>query len=333
MTAPTTTVPRSLSAALERRGIDLGALARDLGLAPEALRDPRRRLPARVYAGLMHRVSQQIRDPTLGLRLGADLRPELFGVIGHVATTSETLGAALRAIARYKRIIAPERLTIELVGNAVTIAFYPEDPVEPRARIHADAELAFLISFARRMTDAPLRPRAVQIAGPSPPHAAAYRKLFDAPVQFEQAVDALVLEASALERPLVSADPELHAVLTAHAEHELAGLPSAETIEDRVAAALVRLLPRGERSVEQVASALGMSTRSLQRRLAEHGVSFRTLLHSTRRTLARQYLHREDLEPADIAFLLGFGHVQSFYRAFRRWTGQTPETFRRHALG
>ncbi len=331
MTEPTIIWPPSLSAALEHQGIDLRALASELGLSKIALQKPGLSLPLRVFTQALDKVVEQANNPGLGLAIGADLRPELFGVVAQIAMTSATYGEALSMVARYKRLVAPERLEVQVRDDGALLRFIPENPGSPRARMQVDAELAWMICFGRRMTKASIVARAVYLSGPKVSHATRYEELFGCAPTFMAKTDAVLVDAKVLELPMRSANLELHQVLCAYAEDKLSSMPD-EALSAQVESLLKRLLPHGEPTLEIVAQNLNMSVRSLQRHLQEERTSFRGLLDATRATLAQQYLAREDLAPNDIAFLLGFGHVQSFYRAFRRWTGSTPELSRRSAL-
>jgi AraC-like DNA-binding protein len=111
-------------------------------------------------------------------------------------------------------------------------------------------------------------------------------------------------------------------------QKRLSELDKSAATADRVQEALLELLPSGQASIDPVSQRLGTSTRSLQRRLKQEGQSFQTLLNSTREGLARHYLRTSDISGAEISFLLGFEDPNSFYRAFRDWTGETPERVR-----
>ena len=113
----------------------------------------------------------------------------------------------------------------------------------------------------------------------------------------------------------------------------LSDLTESATNEDRVRSALLELLPSGEGSIDAVASKLGTSSRTLQRRLGMEGLRFQTVLEVTREALAKHYLRTSALSGAEISFLLGFKDPNSFFRAFNAWTGTTPERARLSLLG
>ena len=108
----------------------------------------------------------------------------------------------------------------------------------------------------------------------------------------------------------------------------LSELDATASTADRVRAVLLELLPGNAATIEKAAERLGLSKRTLQRRLEEEGENFRTLVNRVRESLARHYLANTTMSGAEIAFLLGFEDPNSFYRAFQLWTGQTPDSAR-----
>jgi AraC-like DNA-binding protein len=136
---------------------------------------------------------------------------------------------------------------------------------------------------------------------------------------------------TALEAPLVSSDPSLLAILTRAAEELQKRAPGESGIVPQVARILRDVLREEEANVDQVAKRLGMTSRSLQRRLKDEGTTFQAVRDDTRHALARRYLD-DRLSIAEISFLLGFSEPSAFFRAFKRWTGTTPIEARRRAV-
>jgi AraC-like DNA-binding protein len=201
------------------------------------------------------------------------------------------------------------------------------NPTPPSARGRIDVELAFFVSFGRRMAEAPVSPIELRLRPASPPHVAEYERVFACPVRLGQPADELEFPSSALDVPLLGASPEVHAVLVSAADRHLD--ERSDRIVVRARAVVEALLPEGPPALSEVARRLAMSGRSLQRRLQEEGTSFLDLVDDTRRALSYRYVESGSLAAAEISFLVGFSHLNSFYRAFRRWTGASPETYRR----
>ncbi|HEY0135583.1 MAG TPA: AraC family transcriptional regulator [Nannocystis sp.] len=309
---------------LAEHGVDVVAIAGQRGVTAQQLMEL---LPLALVDEILACCFASCADPGLGLKLGAQIRPELFGVVGFAAMSCARLGEALERICRYKRALAGDRLTLRRSGEAAVLRVELTTSAGVYARSKLDGEFAFLVGFARRMTGAPVLPLRVTYATPAPADMREHAALFGCAPEFMADHNELWLPATELLRPLVGADPTLAALFVIQAE-QLLRLAQGDSLTDRVRGALAELL-RGEApGVAAVARRLGLSERSLQRRLREEGTSFAALVDATRQELATHYLCDADLPAAEVAFLLGFAGAPSFYRAFRRWTQTTPEAYR-----
>ncbi len=261
-------------------------------------------------------------DAQLALTIARATPPGAFGIVEYVCRAAPTLGDALRRWVRY----------LNLLDDAVEVALETEGDRaylrvvrESEAPAPASHELCFALvaHYARQLVTAPVRITAVELVHRAPADVAPYRAWFDAPVVFGAAETRLVLPAAALAHALVSSDPALLAILTRAADELARKTESAPSLAAQVARVL-RDVMRGEAAnVDVVAKRLGMTSRSLQRRLKDEGTSFQAVRDATRQELAKRYLDAR-LSIAEISFLLGFSEPSAFFRAFKRWTGQTP---------
>lgn len=308
-------------------GLEPGAVARAAGLAPERLGAARPSVTAAELTALFDAIHAPPRDPAFGLALGAAIAPELFGVVGLAMLTAPTYGAAIDRCARYKRLASDLAVDVwPIPGGGARVRVALPGGEGPTARGRVDTELAYLVSFGRRMASPPVAPREVRLSV-RPRAPAPYRAFFACDVAFGADADELVLGPEALAAPLVGADEELHALVSGSAERALDATD--DRLTRRARAAIAARLSDGVPSLDQVARALGTSARSLQRHLRAEGSSYSALVDATRAELARRYLRRDRMAPAEASFLLGFAGPGSFHRAFRRWTGQTPDAYRR----
>ena len=244
-----------------------------------------------------------------------------FGIVEYVCRASPTLGDALRQWVRY----------LNLLDDAVEVALAIDDDRaylrvvrESEAPAPASHELCFALvaRYAAELSTVPLRPVGVEFVHPVE-DPVPYRAFFDAPVTFSAATTQLILPRSALASHLVSADPSLLAILTRAADDIQAKTTNEPLVTAQVKRVLRDALRTDDASVEHAAKQLGLTTRSLQRRLKDEGTSFQTVRESMRRELATRYLDA-NLSIAEISFLLGFSEPSAFFRAFKRWTGLTP---------
>jgi AraC-like DNA-binding protein len=174
-------------------------------------------------------------------------------------------------------------------------------------------------------------PREVHFRHRAPKDSTAQRRFFGAPVHYGQTDDALLFATTDLRAPMKAADPELLPILVRHADECLKKLPRSDDFRDGVRRVVIAELGSGDVTIERVADRLGMSARSVQRRLQEDGPSFKDLVAETRLALSRRYLGDPSLTLTEAAYLLGYSDLSAFSRAFRRWTGTSAIEFRRRA--
>ncbi|MDH1105725.1 AraC family transcriptional regulator [Metapseudomonas otitidis] len=324
-------VSASLTQAVLHAAVALGlpraTLLQDSGLADADLNDPDARIPFTRQEALWHSIARHLDAPEPGLALGRALAPGQFSVLGYLLQSSPTLGEALEAELRYQRLVGEGgTLVVDARGDELWTLYRPLDPRAPATRPRVLALMAFWVGLMRPLLD-DLRLLRATFQHPAPADLAPYQACFGCPLIFDAADYALVLPLSLRQTPLKQANPPLQAVLRQHAEALLARLPS-EGLRARVVALLGAQLAHGEPDRAALASALGLSERTLQRRLAEEGSSYQHLLIDTRRQLAERHLQDADLPIAEIALLLGYSEPSVFFRAFRQWTGMTPGEYR-----
>ena len=291
-------------------------------LTPEQLADPDARVSASQFCVAWAELRRLSGDPQIALRMAERIPPGAFGVVEYVCRCARTLGEALRHWVRY----------LNLLDDAVLVGLVEEgDEVclrvlrESEAPAPASHELCFalLVARARALSLSPVRVTRVDFAHRAPGDPGAYRRSFDAPVHFGAPSTQLLFPRSAFDAPLATADPHLLAILSRHADELQEKHRGDPPLTAQVQRALRSALRSDEASVEQIAARLGMTARSLQRRLKDENQSFQTLREGVRHELAVRYLD-DDLAIAEISFLLGFSEPSAFFRAFKRWTGLTP---------
>jgi AraC-like DNA-binding protein len=201
--------------------------------------------------------------------------------------------------------------------------------VLPRAA--ADFQVAaFYLSYSRRWPPEVGEFSEAWFTHNQPDNLAEYRRTFGkAAVRFSAPVAAFVVRERDLQAPLKGADPKLHELVRKHAEIMLAALPKAQSMTEKVRDIVAAALTSGGPYAKQAAKQLNISDRTLIRKLEREGTTFKDILDDIRRRLALSYVGSRDLDLSEVAFLLGFSHATAFYRAFRRWTGQTPLEYRR----
>ncbi len=319
---------RALLEQAAHAGIDTDEVLAAVGLERAAVFAPDARLPASAADAVWSEVYARCPEPHLALSAAAGLPLGAYKVIDFLAANSPTVGEGLRRIADYFSLVDP-RMAIELAG---------QDPVELRLSAPGQCELplpaqeytfAALVVRSRAAVGADWPLLAVELAAPAPPDDSAHRKIFAAQVRWESAQPRLLIPRAAWETPVRCADANLLSVLEDLARRLKAELPrAAPPFVAQLREVIGEQLKAGDPSAAPVARRLGMSERTLQRRLKEEGQSYSGLLDEVRAALARAYLRDPELPLAEVAWLVGFSEQSAFTRAFKRWTGTTPRQWR-----
>ncbi len=310
------------------RGADRAALLSRAGLDASVLANPDGRVPVRAYYGALESTAELLRDPLAGLHYMESVGPEALGSIGFLASASATLGDAFAQIFRFLRVLSQgEQFTLELRGEAAHFSCEAWGLPRP-AHAHVAEMYAFdCLALAAHMTGAAVPVLAFELRHARSGPEAEYLRVFGALPRFESARNAWAIPASVLARPMLHADAELARFLEPQALALGRALPE-RTARGDVRGALDARLASGKTSLCDIAAALRVSPRTLQRRLADAGTDLRTLVDDVRRERALSQLS-SGLSTAEVSFLLGFSEPRAFFRAFKRWTGRTPVEWRR----
>lgn len=327
--------------ALEALEIDPVPVLLDAGFELEAFRDPNARLSALATAKLWRSASARAGDPAFGLFASRFVKPTTFHALGYAVFASATLRDAMQRLLRYSHLVSDAgelALTTSARDARLEFVLRTEDNsalgvvpevTQPRpvpSTQALEAVMSLIVRTCRTMTDRSFNLLHMEQRRPSPRDVTPYERFFRCQVSFGASADALTFDAEALDRPLPTANAELASHNDDLVRRYLADMREG-TIVDRVRRALAEQLP-GDASPTKVASLLAMSSRSLQRRLQEHGTSYVEVLRDTRRELAISHLRQPQCSITEIAFLLGFEDASAFARAFRSWTGVSPSAFR-----
>ncbi|MCM3716381.1 AraC family transcriptional regulator [Halalkalibacter oceani] len=234
---------------------------------------------------------------------------------------------ALYRMARYKQLCPPESLHITEEDGHCTIELKWLRPEQSGPPMLVGITLAFLLELGRRGTGQPLKARAVEFSHPMG-DSETLEAYFGCQIQNNAACNRLTLERSELDLPFVSYNAELLEILTPVLDQSCDELHDSFSVTRKVKWIMKRSLTGGRPSIHSVAGELGISDRTLQRRLIAEGTSFKQLLIQARHEQAREYLANPTLDIKEIAFLIGYEDESSFYRAFRHWEGDTPSQWR-----
>jgi AraC-like DNA-binding protein len=297
-------------------------------LARTALDEPSFTLSFEAFESLVLRAPEMTNEPAFGLLVGERLVATTHGMLGYAALNSGTVRAALELVERFIQVrFSLLSLSLRTRGEWLEVRFVETRPLGALARPVLESVMVsvkqVLVALARGVC--PLA--SVSFPFATPPYAELSRELFGCEVRYEAKWAGFTLPLSGVDVPLKTADPEAFREAAAICERELDKLVSQRTLADRVRRLLLER-PQGFPSLAAIARALHVTPRTLHRRLLEEDTSYRALLEEIRLTLAREHLRSTHFSIEEIAFTLGYTDLANFRRAFKRWTGQSPSTYR-----
>jgi AraC-like DNA-binding protein len=272
---------------------------------------------------------QRSGDEALGLHLGEQLPLGALSALDYLCQHARTLRDVFTHLARFQRLINDAVvMTIEDRGADTILHHRLDFPPRGAPRAAAEMALSGWITRARQLSGVDVVPKEVRFRHAQPAAVAEHRRIFRAPIRFGCPESSLVLDRATAALPVVARDAGLALVLERHVEALIARLPASDSLVSRVRRAASDLMATGSVGPAAVAARLGVSPRTLQRRLADEGTTLEKVLDTLRCELAARYLREERMSIAEAALLLGYSEPSAFHRAFRRWTGTTPDAWR-----
>ncbi len=330
------TVSTTYLANLIEGSVALGAPADLLyGIVPggrEAIHLPDKRIPAEVTADVLNAAADVTGIDSIGLRVGMQFRPATFLDVGYALAAASTIREALEINMRYQPLTQEAaRTRLEVDRKEARIVLEPAFADAERFRRVTEAILAGYASIGRWLLWDQVRPvAAVQFRHQQPGEetCAYYASLFSDQVSYGTGQDVMVIDAGLVVRPLPNSNPALVQLLTGRLNARLAAYKAGSSLRMLVMSGLHRQIRQGKPNLDDTAKLLGMSGRTLRRKLLAEELSYSELLAATRKEAAEVYMHEEKMTLAEIAGLLGYGDQTAFMRAFRDWFGTSPGAYR-----
>ena len=314
--------------AMLKMGLDVDTVFRRLGVTPELLAGRHVRTPHAAQVLFWQVLEEVSADTNIGLHLGENMPVYQGQVLQYLFLSSPTFGDGLTRALNYQRLLSDaSQATTGLDGDQACIVVDSTSDAVGSLRHLNECLTLGLIRFFRYVTDGAFRPAAVRFSHPSPAGSTEHGRIFGCPVQFGQVDNRILFDRKLLDLPSSHAEPELLQLHEKLASEHIAKLER-QDIVSQVNRVFGEILETGQVSLEEVAQRLGIKARSLRSRLAEAGTSFNQLLADYRCNLARRLLASTAESIDEIVYLTGFSEPSTFYRAFKRWTGQTPVEYR-----
>jgi AraC-like DNA-binding protein len=310
-------------------GIELDPLLRKAGLTCRQIDDGHLRISVQSQIKFLNIAANALRDEFLGAHLAQDFDLREIGLTYYVMASSETLGDALRRAERYSTI-GNEGIALKyLDGKDIAIVLDYVGIARHSDRHQIEGWATALIRACQQLTNRRVLPTRVKFIHRRSEDCSELTRLLGRRAVFGADADEIAFAKTTKDMPVVGADRHLNELLTTYCEEALARRRTGRgTLRSRVENALVPLLPHGTARAGAIARKLGMSQRTLARRLALERLTFAGILDDLRSDLARRYLDDAQITISQIAWLLGYQEASAFTHAFKRWTGKTPRQMR-----
>ncbi len=300
----------------------------DLPTPPEAL-DGIQAVPADHFFALHERLDSAL-GPGFSVRVGRQMRIEDYGVLGLSWRTCSRAGEIFERSERYFVMLSNTYVFKVEQEHGLSNVYLLRDAYRRGVELSNEATFSATVVVLQAMTERDIAPVGVSFRHRPPRDWTSYREAFPCPIQFDQPYNCITYRTKDLETRTAKADQRINAYLLERVKEETEGIEvSPGKIVEDVECLIRDALPGGIPTVSQLGKELGMSPRTLTRRLATSGITFRDLIQSTKREIALKLLMNSSQSVGEIAFLTGFSEQSAFNRAFRRWTGQSPTAFRK----
>lgn len=327
-------VPFIVAAAATRNGLSAPDLLSGSGVAPDAPPRADDHVPVERYLEVWRRVMAGVRDDAFPLRVASAFTLEDHELFGFLAISCETLGQAYEKTAAYRALYSVgARWELEQDAEATRLVWYPwpGDVADIGYRAAMDLAVADMSHSIRRLGAEQPLPREVGLAHPAPASTTAFVAHYGVEPRFRSQLYELVYAPGITSMKISSFNSRLRDYFEQGCRELSAKLGADTNVATRVRKHLMSAMDGGNSTVDEVARRLGMSSRSLQRYLADEKTSYNDLLTDVREEFAKRYLTRGSVSASEVAYLLGFSEPQAFFKAFKRWTGMTPREFQQSA--
>jgi len=317
-------------AAIAEKAIDIPAMLTSIGIDPDAPVDPKLMVRDSDYYSLLENIAKaEHSGHTLPLRAGNSMRCDDYGVFGLAWKSAPNLRASFTRAERYWRVMTSVSVyTIERTDDGSFVHLHRDGVRDLGMRLSNESTVASMFSISREVATQPVKLNGVFFKHPGPEIVIDHETFFGCPVHFNTDRDALLIADESMRAPNRLGDPGIAQYLETQLEAEASQFSDESLLDKQVKTLVAGALSEGIPNISDIASALAMSARTLQRKLSEQGFTYQALVDDARREFAEQLLKQNKHSLSHIAFLTGFSEQSSFNRAFKRWAGQTPRSYR-----
>ena len=310
--------------------VDKKSILMKVGVDPDGPVDPKQMVLDTDYYAFLEEIAAV--DPhvrTLPLKAGESMRCDDYGIFGLAWKSAVNLRGSYQRAERYAQVLTNvSTYQVVDVDQGALMHLHREGERRLGMRLSNEATIASVTSISRQVASVPFNPSAVFFKHPAPDDISDHKAYFGCPVHFGSDKDALLVSKEALETPNKLGDATISGFFDTHLKEEVSQLEDKTSLSYQVCAIISRSLSEGIPKISDVAGQLAMSGRTLQRKLSEQHHTFQALVDESRRQLAKYLVRETEHNFSEIAFMCGFSDQSAFNRAFKRWSGQTPRSYR-----
>ena len=311
---------------LEMIGVKVGEALKEAGVPEDLFSHKKPTLDEVDYYAFMGAVGKQVTDPKLPIAIASADNIESFSPPIFAAYCSRNGRVCMERLSTYKRIIAPMRYELSEADGKLKLVIEASREELTMPQFLVETEMVFIINIIRKATKSDISP--VDVLMQHPVTDREFKDFTGCKVK-KSDENALIFTASDMEKPFVSFNEGMWDFFEPELQKRLYEMEKDDTFAAKVRSALTELLPGGGGTADDVAEKLGISKRTLQRKLTEEDTSFQKQLNGVRELLAKHYIKNTDMSTDDIAFLLGYQELNSFLRAFSTWTGMSISEYKK----
>lgn len=281
-----------------------------------------------IWRDLLERLYACHPQTGLGLKIAEYVQPKHLGILAYIALSCESLGEALKRYEDLHRLIYDgSPLKVELVSSYFSIHW--EEPELHPTQLTDEIAIALMVQFLQQfLCKDTIQLHEVHFINPAPKDTQVYERYFRCRVRFSQAKTQILIPLHELNKLVGNADHTLQQLLMQQAHALLQQLPQSSQLDQRLQQAILKGLQKNDYRIDQIATQLGLSVRQLQRHLQQQNMTFQQRTQQVRFMLATEYLKDPHLSLQDIALLLCYSEQSAFQRAFKLWSGKTPQQWR-----
>ena len=309
---------------------DMGVCADKLGIPRSLFHSPDVEISIPRYHRLLECTARST-NPSIGFSIGSTLDAGDLGALSHAISHCDNVRHSLSVLSQYLYVLA-NILRIDVGQQLLLISYAVTDPNVALHQQDVELAIAYVTSQLRALTETEVSPRLLEFQHARPPYHQALEQFFRCEVLFNRSANRLHYDKKMSELPIPKADRSLLRALEFYLSDRLKVRAEEAELGKKVNHLISTSLNQGLPDIDSIAGKLGLSGRTLQRRLRAENLVFSDMLDTVRQHIATEYVSQGDLSLTDIALMLAYSELSAFSRAFKRWTGQSPQQYRASSI-